>query len=113
MPTKCPTWTELWPGAVPRGTLIAGTLWPGREEDGPGCLGRRGRLHSLTTFEQYHVSPAEPKKIKKFKLINLVKSYKKIFLREKEEGNVLFNDALNAFYFTVIWRRTYGKGPHR
>ena len=26
------------------------------------------------------------------------------------EGNVLFNDALNTFNFTVIWRRTYGKG---
>ena len=22
-----------------------------------------------------------------------------------------FNDALNTFYFTVTWRRTYGKGP--
>ena len=30
-----------------------------------------------------------------------------------KEGNVLFNDALNTFYFTVIWRRTYGKGPLR
>ena len=29
----------------------------------------------------------------------------------RKEGNVLFNDALNTFYFTVIWRRTYGKGP--
>ena len=29
------------------------------------------------------------------------------------EGNVLFNDALNTFYFTVIWRQTYGKGPLR
>ena len=28
-----------------------------------------------------------------------------------KEGNVLFNDALNTFLFTVIWRRTYGKGP--
>ena len=28
-----------------------------------------------------------------------------------KEGNVLYNDALNTFYFTVIWRRTYGKGP--
>ena len=28
-----------------------------------------------------------------------------IHLRMKE-GNVLFNDALNTFYFTVIWRRT-------
>ena len=28
-----------------------------------------------------------------------------------KEGNVLFNDALNTFYFTLIWRRTYGKGP--
>ena len=27
---------------------------------------------------------------------------------KKEEGNVLFNDALNTFYFTVIWRQTYG-----
>ena len=25
-----------------------------------------------------------------------------------KEGNVLFNDALNTFYFTVIWRQTYG-----
>ena len=29
----------------------------------------------------------------------------------REMGNVLFNDALNIF--TVIWRRTYGKGPLR
>ena len=29
------------------------------------------------------------------------------------ERNVLFNDALNTFYFTVIWRQTYGKGPFR
>ena len=28
-----------------------------------------------------------------------------------KEGNVLFNDALNTFYF--IWRDTYGKGPFR
>ena len=34
-------------------------------------------------------------------------------LEGKKEGNVLFNDALNTFYFTVIWRRTYGKGPFR
>ena len=25
-----------------------------------------------------------------------------------KEGNVLLNDALNTFYFTVIWRQTYG-----
>ena len=25
-----------------------------------------------------------------------------------KEGNVLFNDALNTFYFTVIWRRIVG-----
>ena len=31
----------------------------------------------------------------------------------KKEGNVLFNDALNTFYSTVIWRRTYGKGQLR
>ena len=29
------------------------------------------------------------------------------------EGNVLFNDALNTFLFTVIWRQTYGEGTHR
>ena len=29
----------------------------------------------------------------------------------RKEGNVLFNDTLNTFYFTVIWRQTYGKGP--
>ena len=26
----------------------------------------------------------------------------------RKEGNVLFNNALNTFYFTVIWRQTYG-----
>ena len=32
----------------------------------------------------------------------------------RKEGNVLFNDVLNTlFLFTVIWRRTYGKGPFR
>ena len=25
---------------------------------------------------------------------------------ERKEGNVLFNDVLNTFYFMVIWRRT-------
>ena len=30
-----------------------------------------------------------------------------------QEGNVLFNDTLNTFYFTVIWRRTYDEGPVR
>ena len=29
----------------------------------------------------------------------------------RKEGNVLFNDA--HILFTVIWRRTYGKGPLR
>ena len=31
----------------------------------------------------------------------------------RKKGNVLFNDALNTFYFTVIWCRTYGKGAFR
>ena len=31
----------------------------------------------------------------------------------KKEGNVLFNDALNTFLYTVIWRRRYVKGPFR
>ena len=29
----------------------------------------------------------------------------------RKEGNVLFNETHNTFYFTVIWRRTYDKGP--
>ena len=29
----------------------------------------------------------------------------------RKEENVLFNDALNTFYFMVIWHQTYGKGP--
>ena len=28
---------------------------------------------------------------------------------QEDKGNVLFNDALNTFYLTVIWRWTYGK----
>ena len=31
----------------------------------------------------------------------------------KDIRNVLFNDALNTFFFTVIWHQTYGKGPFR
>ena len=31
----------------------------------------------------------------------------------RKEGNVLFNDALNTYYFMVIWHQTYGKGPFR
>ena len=31
----------------------------------------------------------------------------------RKEGNVLFNDTLNTFLFTVIWRHIYGKGPFR
>ena len=31
----------------------------------------------------------------------------------RKEGNVLFNDTLNTFYFMVIWRQTYGKEPFR
>ena len=27
----------------------------------------------------------------------------------RKEGNVLFNDTLNTFHFTVIWHRTYCK----
>ena len=33
--------------------------------------------------------------------------------RKERKNMFLFNDALNTFYFTVIWRRTYGKGPFR
>ena len=29
------------------------------------------------------------------------------------EGNVLFNDTLNTFLFTIIWFQTYGKEPLR
>ena len=35
------------------------------------------------------------------------------YISGRKEGNVLFNDALNTFYFTVIWHRTYGKGSLR
>ena len=31
----------------------------------------------------------------------------------RKEGNALFNDACNTFYFTAIWHLTYGKGPLR
>ena len=31
----------------------------------------------------------------------------------RKEMFILFNDALNTFYFMVIWRHTYDKGPLR
>ena len=30
--------------------------------------------------------------------------------KERRKENVLFNDARDTFYFTVIWRQAYGKG---
>ena len=32
------------------------------------------------------------------------------YFQLRKEGNILFNDALNTFLFTVIWYQTYGKG---
>ena len=40
-------------------------------------------------------------------LVKMCNSGKYKYSRRKE-GNVLFNDALNTFLFTVIWRQTYG-----
>ena len=34
-------------------------------------------------------------------------------INEERKEMFLFNDTLNTFYFTVIWHRTYGKGPLR
>ena len=34
-------------------------------------------------------------------------------VRPYKEINILFNDTINTFYFTVLWHRTYGKGPFR
>ena len=31
----------------------------------------------------------------------------------RKEGNVLFNDALNTFYFSVIWCRTYSDSERK
>ena len=36
----------------------------------------------------------------------LFNSLKVDYTEQGKEGNVLFNNALNTFYFTVIWRRT-------
>ena len=33
-----------------------------------------------------------------------------VHIKKWKEGNVLFNDALNTFHFTVIWRWAYGRG---
>ena len=41
-----------------------------------------------------------------------VRSYANYYNTYNKEGRkCLFNDALNTFYFMVIWRQTYGKGP--
>ena len=36
-----------------------------------------------------------------------------LLITGRKEGTVFFNDALNTFLFTVIWRQTYVKGPLR
>ena len=37
----------------------------------------------------------------------------KFAVKKFKEGNILFNDTLDTFLFTVIWCQTYGKGPLR
>ena len=32
-------------------------------------------------------------------------------VKQRRKGNVLFGNAVNTFYFTLIWRWTYRKGP--
>ena len=51
-------------------------------------------------------------------MILLLPNYDKDGCKEGDEGgrktgNALFNDVFNTYLFTVIWRRTCGKGPHR
>ena len=43
----------------------------------------------------------------------MVSSSQTLAQGKERKGNILFNDALNTFYFTVILRRTYDKGPLR
>ena len=45
--------------------------------------------------------------IERFFFLNMKQA--KCWSLMQKEGNVLFNDALNTFLFTVIWRRIYGK----
>ena len=47
--------------------------------------------------------------------VTIVQRSSKILAKKgtKQEGNVLFNEALNIFLFTVIWCHAYGKGPLR
>ena len=62
-----------------------------------GGHGARKRVnHALNTFylQLYGVRHKE--------ILNLT--------MHSTEGNVLFNNALNTFYLTVIWCQTYGKG---
>ena len=37
----------------------------------------------------------------------MMKKIQKKKQKDRKEGNVLFNDALNTFYFTLIWRRIH------
>ena len=32
----------------------------------------------------------------------------RVVVRKERRSFLLFNDALNTFYFTIIWHRTYG-----
>ena len=38
-------------------------------------------------------------------------SYFNGYIQERKEGNILFKRRTRHILFTVIWRRTYGKGP--
>ena len=50
----------------------------------------------------------------KFDLVNILMRHRIVRVTQiRKEGNVLFNDALNTFLFTVIWRQAYGKRPFR
>ena len=75
--------------------------WVGHDLATAGFLSRY--LNGLFSSDQYGVKQSD--------MCGCVRERERE--RERKEGFVLFNDALNTFYFTVIWCRTYGKRPLR
>ena len=77
------------------------------------------KTNSVTTTNKHeceHVNTHSPTQSELFTITDfttVTQSDTRFIETYLKEGNVLFNDALNTFDFTVIWGRTYGKEPLR
>ena len=70
-------------------------------------------MRSQKLVEVYGKTKKDAKRQAAEEALEILMETEQVGLEGRKDGNDLFNDALNTFYFTVIWHQTYGKGTFR